>query len=81
MNKEQITALAREHGTSYTNRHFVGEPAVAFGNEAWAAFCEALVAMQPPTVEARGVIKQYLAAHRRTLESAFSQPVKPKKTK
>lgn len=58
MNKEHIKALARTYGTGYTNRHTPGEPALAFGNEAWAAFCEALVAAQPPAVEARGVIEQ-----------------------
>ena len=57
MNKEHIKALARTYGTGYTNRHTPGEPALAFGNEAWAAFCEALVAAQPPAVEARGVIE------------------------
>ena len=58
MTKDQITALARKHGTSYTNRHFLEQPAFAFGNESWAAFCGALVAAQPPTVEACGVIEQ-----------------------
>ena len=47
MNKEQITALAREHGTRYTNRHALGKPAFAFGDEAWADFVDALVAVQP----------------------------------
>ena len=47
MTKEEITALARKHGTSYTNRHAPGEPAFAFGNEAWANFVDALVAAQP----------------------------------
>lgn len=57
MTKDQITALARKHGTSYTNRHFLNDPAFAFGNESWTKFCDALVAAQPPTVEARGVIE------------------------
>ena len=51
MTKEQITALAREHGTSYTNRHFVGEPSFAFGNEAWSLFCKE-VAQPGPATEA-----------------------------
>ena len=52
MTKEEITALARKHGTSYTNRHAPSEPAFAFGNESWAAFCDALVAIaQPAAIE------------------------------
>ena len=58
MNKDQITALACKHGTNYTSGPFINWLFLAFGNEAWAAFCEALVAAQPPAVEARGVIEQ-----------------------
>lgn len=40
---EALLALAKSKGaTTYTNRHLPGEPAVAFGNESWKRFCEAL---------------------------------------
>ena len=47
MNIEQITAVARKHGQSYTSRPFINGLSFAFGNEAWAAFCEALASPQP----------------------------------
>lgn len=37
-----LTLAKQCGGTTYTNRHLPGEPAVAFGNESWARFTEAL---------------------------------------
>ncbi len=48
MTRDGALRLARECGaTVYQNRHLPGEPAVAFGNESWARFCDALEQPDP----------------------------------